>query len=239
MKKIYLIDDNSNNQREVYNASYIDDGEYDDILVHVEKLNEKSDFSFLDNASCLLIHYTLEDFVNGQYINGSQKAKGFIEDYLMKHDLPNVDFSDGHSQSASWDEDNPNVISGIKKSEFYIRLRPFLDHYRKTDGEIDMRLIALGKDFKSELVNRWGKDIVSVFSGKSDSYVLSIGDLDIKAKRGLRNLLDVAQPKIAVTFDDVMDMIDDGEVSVGRLILNINNIINNIRKYGKNISVWQ
>ena len=39
MNKIILIDDNKSNQREIYGASFVDDEEYEDCLVHKEHLN--------------------------------------------------------------------------------------------------------------------------------------------------------------------------------------------------------
>ena len=55
MNKIILIDDNKSNQREAYGASFVDIEEYRDCLFHVEQLNENSDFSFLDDAVCVLL----------------------------------------------------------------------------------------------------------------------------------------------------------------------------------------
>ena len=40
MKKIILIDDNKSNQREIYGATFVDNEEYEDCLVHKEHLNE-------------------------------------------------------------------------------------------------------------------------------------------------------------------------------------------------------
>mgnify|MGYP003309032371 CR=1 FL=1 len=40
MNKIILIDDNKSNQREIYGATFVDNGEFEDCLIHKEKLNE-------------------------------------------------------------------------------------------------------------------------------------------------------------------------------------------------------
>ena len=36
MNKIILIDDNKSNQREIYGATFVDNGEFGDCLIHKE-----------------------------------------------------------------------------------------------------------------------------------------------------------------------------------------------------------
>ena len=79
MKKILLIDDNSKNQREVYDASFVDEEEYSDCLSHVEQVNSQSDLSFLDDVSCVMIHDSLEDYINGEYKSDSHKADDGVQ----------------------------------------------------------------------------------------------------------------------------------------------------------------
>ena len=95
MNKIILIDDNQSNLREIYGASFVDLEEYEDCLFHVEQLNENSDFSFLDDAACVLLHDSFEDYVDGKYVSGSQMARARINDKI-KDKIPYVVFSDGH-----------------------------------------------------------------------------------------------------------------------------------------------
>ena len=80
MNKIILIDDNKSNLRKIYGASFVDKEEYEDCLIHIEELNENSDFSFLDDASCVLLHDSLEDYVDGKYVSGSRKARELVWD---------------------------------------------------------------------------------------------------------------------------------------------------------------
>lgn len=63
MNKIILIDDNKSNQREIYGATFVDNGEFEDCLIHKEELNENSDFSFLDDAACVLLHDSLTEIM--------------------------------------------------------------------------------------------------------------------------------------------------------------------------------
>ena len=235
MKKVVLIDDNSKNQRGVYDASFVDDEEYSDCLFHVEKVNSKSDLSFLNDASCVMIHDSLDDYDGGEFKSDSHKAKEKIEEDVQSMDLPYVLFSDGHSMTADWREGIPNVVFSIKKSEFYRHLKPFLDHYRET-GEVDLRLIAYGKDFLKQLMSQWCQTIISKLANIPDDEVINTSMID---NRSLRLIIENAQPKIGVSFDDVMCDIEDGHITAGCLRNNINNILSSVKKYGKNISSWK
>ena len=235
MKKILLVDDNSKNQREVYDAAFVDEEEYSDCLTHIEQINSESNLSFLDDVSCVMIHDSLEDYVNGEFKSDSHKAKDRIEDIIQSKNLPYVLFSDGHSMTADWREDMPNIVFSIKKSEFYRHLKPFLDYYRET-GKLDMRLIAYGKDFLKQLMSMWCQAFITKLADTPDEEVIDTSKVD---KRSLRLIIENSQPKIGVTFDDVMCDIEDGNITAGRLRKNINNILSSIKKYGKNISSWK
>lgn len=235
MKKIVLIDDNSKNQREVYDAAFVDEGEYTDCLSHIERVNSRSDLSFLDEASCVMVHDSLEDFIDGEFRSDSHKAKDRIEEIIQSKNLPYVLFSDGHGMTADWREDMPNVVFSIKKSEFYRHLKSFLDHYKETE-EIDLRLVAYGKDYLKQLMSMWCQAIISKLADTPDDKVINTMQID---KRSLRLIIENAQPKIGVSFDDVMCDIEDGNITAGSLRNNINNILSSVKKYGKNISSWK
>lgn len=235
MKKIVIIDDNNKNQREVYDAAFVDEGEYADYLFHIERLNSQSDLSFLDEASCVMVHDSLEDYIDGEFRSDSHKAKDRIEDIIQSKNLPYVLFSDGHSMSADWREDMPNVVFSIKKSEFYRHLKSFIDNYKNT-GEIDLRLIAYGKDYLKKLMSTWCHTIISTLADTPNDKVIDSTQID---KRSLRLVLENAQPKIGVSFNDVMCDIEDGNITAGSLRNNINSILSSVKKYGKNISSWK
>ena len=235
MKKIVLIDDNSKNQREGYDAAFVDDELYSDCLLHIEKINSQSDLSFLADAACVMIHDTLEDYVDGEYKSDSHKAKDKIEEIIQMKNLPYVLFSDGHGMDADWREDMPNVVFSIKKSEFYRHLKSFLDHYRETE-EIDLRLVAYGKDFMKHIVSKWCQAFIAKLADTRDDEMVDTSKID---KRSLRLIIENAQPKIGVSFDDVMCDIEDGIITAGCLRNNINNILSSVKKYGKNISSWK
>lgn len=235
MKKIVLIDDNKRNQREVYSASFVEDITWNEILFHVEKLNDKSDFSFLSNAVCVMMHDSLEDFINGEFVSSSHKAKEIIEGIIYQKGIPYVLFSDGHPMIAEWREETPDIVYSIKKTEFYGHLFDFLSNYKET-GRIDMRIIAYGKDYLRLLMCKWCQTIISNISNLKDNDTIEIQCVD---RKSLRQIIENSQPRIGISFDTLMCDLEDGIISASQLRNNLNSIISNYKKYGKNISPWQ
>lgn len=235
MKKIILIDDNSKNQRAVYGASFVDDDFDTDVFCHVEKLDSQSDLSFLNDAVCVMMHDSLEDYINGEFVSSSHKAKERIEDYIQENGIPYVLFSDGHPITAEWREETPNIVYSIKKSEFYLHLKDFISYYKKY-GNIDMRIIAYGKDFLKDLICKWCQLIIYDLNDLSDDEYTDISCIN---KKALRQVIENTQPQIGISFDEIMCKIEDQEITVGQMRININNIISSVKKYGKNINSWK
>lgn len=235
MKKIILIDDNNKNQRAVYGASFVDEDFYADVLYHVEKLNSQSDLSFLNDAVCVMLHDSLEDYINGEFVFSSHKAKERIEDYIQETGVPYVLFSDGHSITAEWREETPNVVYSIKKSEFYLHLKDFISYFKKC-GNIDMRIIAYGKDFLRDLICKWCQLIIHDLNGLTTNEYIDISCIN---KKALRQVIENSQPQIGISFDEIMCKIEDQEITVGQMRTNINSIISSVKKYGKNINSWE
>lgn len=235
MKKIYLIDDNSKNQRELYGASFVDDDKYKDVLFHIEKINAQSDLSFIDNALCVMMHESLEDFIDGEFRKDSHKAKECLEEIILDRSIPYVLFSDGHAMTAEWREETPDIVYSIKKSEFYKHLEHFIINYIDS-GNIDMRIIAYGKDIIKHLISKWYQSIIVSIANKGDHDMLEIGMFNNK---DLRMIVENSLPEIGLSFNDLMSKIEDGDVTIGQFRYNLNNIISNFKKYGKNISSWK
>lgn len=238
MKKIFLIDDNKTNQREVYGASYVDEGVFADVLIHMEQLNADSDLSCLDDAACVMFHDSLEDYINGRFDEENHKARILIEEKIQGGNIPYVIFSDGHDKIADWREEKPDVVYSIKKSEFYLHLNDFIQTYVDS-GKLDMRIIAYGKDFIKIQMSNWHQKVFSTISELDDNDFVGMHLFGPTERSALRQIIDKAQPKIRVTFNDVMCGIEDEEISAGRLRLNLNSIINSVKKYGKNICSWK
>ena len=95
MKSILLIDDNSKMQRQSYGASFVDDEVFENILHHIECVNKDFNLSILDEYGCVMIHDSLEDFINGSFDENSHVAKDLIVEYLDDHQIP-------YSQTVSY-----------------------------------------------------------------------------------------------------------------------------------------
>ena len=235
MKKIILFDDNSKNQREVYDASFVDKNDFDDCLIHIEKVNGQTDFSFIKSSLYVFMHDSLEDYVNGEYVEGGRDARNIIMGLLEQYDIPYVLFSDGHPQDAVWAESNPNYIYQIKKSVFYGNLKAFLNSYRNT-GKADIRIIAFGENFKVNLIKQWGQIVIKNISSINDNDYI---DSTVFDRKCLRNIIEYAQPAINTTYEDIMDNIIDHNITAGKLKQNINNITSDFIQYGENFSSWE
>lgn len=226
MNKIIVIDDNKSNQREIYGASFVDMEEYEDCLFHVEQLNENSDFSFLDDAACVLLHDSLEDYVDGKFVPGSQMAKELIKDKI-KDKIPYVIFSDGHSIIGDWDPSERNVVRSIKKSEVYRNLKGFLDTYRES-SHIDLRLIAYGSDYqKRELVVLLQK-VFEELKYVNDREILNFSFVDTDLlERFFKKVNHVSN----LTYEKLCDSINTGKLTVGKFKAYINSLASHAIKY--------
>ena len=226
MNKIILIDDNQSNLREIYGASFVDLEEYEDCLFHVEQLNENSDFSFLDDAACVLLHDLLEDYVDGQYVSGSRKAKELIWNKI-KDKIPYVKFSDGHSIIGDWNPFERNVVRSIKKSEFYRNLKGFLDTYRES-SRIDLRLIAYGSDYeKRELVVLLQK-VFDELKNVNDKEILTFSFVDTDL---LERFFKKVKHVSSLTYEKLCDSINAGKLTVSKFKAYINSLATHAIKY--------
>ena len=226
MNKIILIDDNKSNQREIYGASFVDMEEYEDCLFHVEQLNENSDFSFLDDAACVLLHDSLEDYVDGKFVAGSRMSKELIKDRI-KDKIPYVIFSDGHSIIGDWDPSERNVVRSIKKSEVYRNLKGFLDTYRES-SHIDLRLIAYGSDYqKRELVILLQK-VFDELNDINDREILTFSFVDTGL---LERFFQKVKHVSSLTYEKLCDSINAGKLTVGKFKAYINSLASHAIKY--------
>lgn len=228
MNKIILIDDNKSNQREIYGASFVDREEYADCLVHEERVNENSDFSFLDDATCILLHDSLADYVDGHYVSSGRMAKEIIMEKIQAYNIPYVIFSDGHSIIGEWSQDKPYVVRSIKKSEFYRNLKGFLDTYRESKS-IDLRLIAYGNDFLK-------RELVYLLQLINDG-LINVNDKEILSFTSINTtLLEQFLEKVKhvsnnMTFDKLCDSIKAGKLTVGKFKAYINSLVSHAIRY--------
>ena len=227
MNKIILIDDNKSNQREIYGATYVDNEEYEDCLVHKEQLNENSDFSFLADAVCVLLHDSLDDYVDGKFVSGSRMAKELIMKKIRDNHIPYVIFSDGHSIIGDWSQSDPNVVKSIKKSEFYRNLKGFLDFYCES-GHKDLRLIAYGKDYeKRELIYLLQK-VFNELNNVNDKNTLTLSLVDTDL---LERFFDKVKHVSSLTYEKLSESIKNGNLSVGKFKAYINSLASHAIRY--------
>lgn len=239
MKKLYLIDDDSKNQRTSYGASFVNDGVYADILCHIEKVNEDFDLCGVSEAACLMVHESLEDYVDGHFLPTSHIAQDNLIHFADTNSIPYVCFSDGHEKIGDFDSSG-NIVA-LKKSEFYGRLKHFLDFYRDK-GTIDLRLLAYGKNYKKHEFERWIKSLYLKISRKQSTDRLTLSDVmpkDNHEPQYLKNIIDGAQPAVGIDYNDLLDAIEDDDLTVGEFKRNINHIFNSISKYGTNTHTWK
>ena len=244
MKKIFLIDDDSNNQRESYGASFVDDGEYSEILSHIEKLNKDSDFSFLNDSELILIHDSLEDYIDGEFKEKSNYAKDIIINYAEDHGILYCCFSDGHGPIGEF-ENNISLegsLLSIKKSEFYGRLQAFLDYYKSTSN-YELKILAFGKNYKKTILEKNIKHLFGKLSKLEENTILEIKDINPRKNLGesnyLKNIIEMAQPALGKDYEDVVDVIQERNLTVKELKKQISEILSSVTRYGKNTYTWE
>lgn len=237
MRNIFLIDDNAHGQRSIYGASFVDNNEFHDILCHIERLNKDSDFSFLYKADLILIHDTMDDFIDGEFKENSHFAREKIIQFAEENKIPFVCFSDGHNQTGEFDKDG-NIVS-LKKSEFYERLYYFLKYYA-LNKHIELRILAFGKNFTKIALEKEVKCLYVKLSKFSDETVLSVKNIiETKCEIALKNIADIAQPALGMDYQDIIDYILENKMSIGEFKTQISNILKSVSTYGKNLYSWE
>lgn len=241
---IYLIDDNAGNQREIYGAGFIDEGVFADYITHIERLGKDFDPSLvLKDTDVILMHDTLQDFIDGKFVEGSQSAKTKIEDFVKAKNIPLVNFSDGHDGPGEFDTDGN--INNLKKSLFYSRLYDFLEDLRSS-GIPQIKILAYGKNYRKILLEREIKNLYVKLSGKTTDETLSLGDIiptsrdeSVKEPNYLKHIVEMSQPALGMTYENILDYIEDEEITVGDFKHKLDSIFKSVSKYGKNTYTWK
>lgn len=234
MKKIFLLDDNSRNQRQAFGVDFVDANRFANCFVHIEQLNDKSDFTFIHNAACILVHDSLEDYIDSAFCHGSHKAKKIVEDLIYDNDIPYTFFSDGHD-GVSMLKEYPYCINELTKVDFYLNLESFVKFYAD-NGEIDFRILAYGNNYKLRQFEVWVDKLFEPLRKANKEDVISVSQIKLDV---FRNIIEAAQPKIVGNVNDILNSIEDNDSTIGEFKNNINRILKSMVLYGKNIYTWQ
>jgi hypothetical protein len=242
---IYLIDDNQHNQRQTnYNITYIEDGVFDGFLTSLEKINPSDSLSevkyldFLKTADCILLHSTTEDYqIDKGFIPGSRTNSIKIKEVISQEGdiIPLVLFSNSMGNPDFDNQEEIRYIRGIKKNIFYERLYDFLKNYQVT-GKVDLKILALGKNYVSQETIRFGTEVLTALQGKGNTDFLQLSDI-MPVKNSLKNFIEIALSHS--DFEKIISSLDGQNIQVQDFKKKINLITESYIKYGKNIYPWK
>lgn len=234
MKKIFLIDDNEDGNRLKYGAGYVDEGVYQDVLKSIDKLSPKDSLDFINDSACILLHKSFNDFFNGVYHDGSQKVKTSIMNHpLVGRTIPVVLFSDGDTNDLG--DYRENAILSLSKRAFYRRLEDFVLHYQDTH-EIDLKILAYGPNYISYLVNRYATLLFSKIQDLQNNEKLPATKVHCEE---MAQIVALSQPSIGKIYKDIILDLVTNPITVQEFKNRINNILESIQDYGKNITTWK
>jgi len=224
---IYLIDDTN---LESVNGLFLLNEEYKRVIYRIETVDDLEESrDRLLTADCIMIHRT---FANTNiYKEQIASLTGDGEK------IPLVVFSAGDAEHALFDEKYPCVIEGIKKTIFYARLSDFLNTYLDSHT-VNLRLIAYGTDHLKIKVRAHALSIFRLIAGKDG--MMTISDLaNIASNSGLRDLISLSSPALSISYDALLEELEDNPITFNDFKNKINQIVNSFYQYGKNIYSWK
>lgn len=241
---IYLIDDNQNRHRENIGIHFINEGVFADVLTVVEKIEKRalsdlSHLSFLENARCILLHYSTEDynFETDSFISGSRtNAIKIVESIAEEGDkIPLVLFSNGMGEAGFDNSSHVTFIREINKNIFYEHLYDFVEYHKNT-GNIELRILAWGKNYQSKEVSTLANSLLGLLAYYKGDSMLDI-NLFVDSRKELLRLVELSSVQ-----DDVLDILanfNNNPITVNEFREKINLINESFLKYGKNIYSWK
>jgi hypothetical protein len=146
-----------------------------------------------------------------------------------------VVFSNGEEGVVYSPDKTPNYISALNKNIFYDRLWDFVEHY-KNSGEIELRILAWGKNFQSKEVSKLANTLLDALALKNGSDTLQISELSAE-QPVLKSFIEVSFSDIHWT--DFLRDLEDNPISITDFRNKINQINESFLKYGKNIRSWK
>lgn len=231
---IYLIDDNQSNQRiDKYNIHYIEKEQYTNILTSIEKLEQGTDLSFLEKASCILLHNSFEDSKNGEFIKGSTDNATKIREIISEEGdkIPLVIFSNQSTDSIYMPHNH--YLKDLKKDLFYSRLLSFLEYYKK-NNVLEFNILAYGEHFVATEINELITILIEDFLFDNPSNNLQITAIKLIEFNRLAQLSSFSMP-----INEILENMEDYPITIGKYIEILNRINESFTEYGKNIHDWK
>lgn len=239
---IYLIDDNQNNRRKKNGIDFVDDGVFAEFLNPVDKIEKRekasdiSHLAFLQDADCILMHASTEDWSEEKgFLSGSlsnvRKIKEEIADF--GETIPLVLFSNGMTETIYSPEENPNLIIGMNKDVFYDRLYDFIENYKNTNA-IEFKILAWGKNFRAREI--------AVLSNRLLESIALLNATEIIPENVISDNKDFFQSFIEKAYTDTnhLEVFNDWKgITIENLRNKLNSATESFLKYGKNIYSWK
>jgi hypothetical protein len=203
-----------------------------------EKASDISHLTFLNDAKCILLHITTEDwdtekgFLKGSLSNVT-KIKEEIADYGDK--IPLVLFSNSMGEPIYSYQDHPNYIREIKKNLLYERLYDFVEHYQNTDT-IELRILALGKYFQAKEVSNLANVLLEALAFLNGTDMFEIA-LITREQQVFEAFIKMSFP--TVNYQNILNDVKNNPISIHEFRNKVNSISESFLKYGKYIYPWK
>lgn len=218
---IYLIDDNkygqmSSNYKLDFTKVLLT---YRGFINWFQKISENDIGHIISNASCILVHDSLEE----------KEEKERLVALVKKNNIPYCLFSNGFAATI-FDGDS---IKEIKKDRLYNNLLDFVKYF-ETEGKIDLKLLSLGQNYEIERASIIQDRLICgtlLLNKDNFNYEVAFpsGSLEYK---DLRELVYLSDPSIDFSdFEDTYNSKDTTADSLRSVIISMTKNVK--RKYEK------
>ncbi len=233
---IFLIDDNLEKQQQnKYKAMYLFDGRFDAFLEKNYIFETKDKFEAIKPklvlAKAILLHNTFSDAdSNGEQSQKSIHIRNEIERLALAYAIPLVLFSGKYkNQEVRFDDDVSPKLVEIEKDAFYENLYFFLENVMNK-GEIELKIIAYGKQYELEQMLKYHKEVLLSLSKIDKQRIFIPSMVNLKS---LRHFYTFSKVNLRTDFNSYLENIEDREISVLDFINETEKIKNKaIDKYG-------
>lgn len=218
---IYLIDDNKYGQMA---GNYKFDFTkvlltYQGVIYWLQAISENYIGQIISNASCILIHDSLEEKEDKERLVAMAKI----------NNIPYCLFSNGFAATVFYGDS----IKEIKKDRLYNNLLDFIKYFEK-EGKIDLKLLSLGQNYETERASIIQDRLINgtLFMNKEKfNYEVAFPSGSLEYKE-LRELVYLSDPSL--DFSDFEDTYNSKNTTAQSLRQVIILLANNVkRKYEK------